>query len=230
MGPGYAFIMLVAIVAGFSVARFTQRGLQLSAIEKLGIGFGAFAGAMVGAKLPFLFVDGERFLSGAAWFSDGKTILTGLVGGYLGVEAAKWALDIRTRTGDTFVVPVAVAIAIGRVGCFYVGCCYGRPTDLPWGIVFTSVDNFTRHPTQLYESLFHACTALVFAWHGTRNVFKGNRVKLYLITYAAYRFFSEWLRPEEPIYWGFTGYQLSSLIIIALFIWLWHRDSITESE
>jgi hypothetical protein len=62
--------------------------LDLAAREKLGIGLGAFCGAMIGAKLPFVLADWEGLLTGAVWFADGKTLLCGLVGGYVGVELA----------------------------------------------------------------------------------------------------------------------------------------------
>ena len=74
----YTCIMLLAVVAAFVLSRQTQRNLGLAATERLGIGVGAFCGSMIGAKLPFLFSDWQSFLSGAAWFSDGKTILLGL--------------------------------------------------------------------------------------------------------------------------------------------------------
>lgn len=231
MNIGYACFMLTAVAAGFGISRFAQRGLPLRVGEKVGIGIGAFVGAMIGAKLPFLFGDWESFRSGVAWFSNGKTILTGLVGGYIGVEAAKWSLDIRARTGDSFVVPVAVAIAIGRIGCFYAGCCYGQPTELPWGVVFPAVDGLARHPTQIYESLFHLSMAVFFLWLAARNAFPQQRIKLYLILYAIYRFFSEWLRPEARTYGELTSYQVASVVIVALFIWLWVRDNrLTRKE
>jgi hypothetical protein len=63
---------------------------------------------MIVAKLPFLLSDWEGLLSGTAWLSHGKTIMCGIVGGYFGIEVAKWALDIRVKTGDTFAAPVAV--------------------------------------------------------------------------------------------------------------------------
>ncbi len=155
MRLGYAAIMIAAILAGGLLVRRTQQQLALSGAQKFGIGLGAFIGAIVGAKLPFLFEDWERFLDGSAWFADGKTILTGLVGGYLGVEIAKWTMGLSLKTGDTFVLPVAVIIAIGRLGCFFAGCCYGKPTNLPWGTVFASADTQPRHPNQLYEFIFH---------------------------------------------------------------------------
>ena len=89
---GYAAIMASAIATGFGLSRLTQRQLPMPAAQRLGIGFGAFVGAMLGAKFPFLFSDWKQFFDGSAWFSNGKTILTGLAGGYLGVEIAKWCM------------------------------------------------------------------------------------------------------------------------------------------
>ncbi len=217
--------MLLALIAAFALSRLSQRKLSLTWSQKVGLGIGGLVGAMTGAKLPFLFSDWDQFLSGAAWFTDGKTILTGLVGGYLGVEAAKWACEIRTKTGDSFLIPVAVAIAIGRIGCFFGGCCYGTPTELPWGIVFSQVDAIARHPTQLYETLFHLSAAAIGWWAQERNLFSGHRIKIYIACYAGYRFLSETIRPEAKIFCGCTAYQMASLLIAGLMIWLWWRES-----
>jgi phosphatidylglycerol:prolipoprotein diacylglycerol transferase len=222
----YAAIMFLAVATCAALLRRTQRQLPLTAQEKLGIGLGAFCGAMIGAKLPFLLSDWEGLLSGVAWLSDGKTIMFGIVGGYFGVELAKWILEIRAKTGDSFAVPVAISVAIGRVACFQAGCCYGRPTNLPWGVVFaTAVDNPTvpRHPTQLYETAFHALAAAGLWWLQRHSLLRGQLIKLCLITYLLYRFGSEWLRPE-PRVWGLTGYQWAALLLLPFFVWLWWRD------
>jgi phosphatidylglycerol:prolipoprotein diacylglycerol transferase len=224
MRPVHFLFMALALVTGVLLARRSQGRLPLSGLERMGVLLGGLIGAMAGAKLPFLFTDWSTFLSGAAWLSDGKTILTGLVGGYLGVEVAKWSLDIRTSTGDSFLVPVATAIGIGRIGCFFGGCCYGLPASLPWGVVFPAVDALPRHPTQLYEAVFHfAAAAIGLALERTRFL-KDNRIRVYILVYALYRFLSEWLRPEARLYFGLTGYQLASLFIAALMAWLWLRS------
>ena len=222
--------MLLALAAGFLLSRFSQTSLPLTSAQKIGLGVGGLIGAMTGSKLPFLFTDWDQFISGAAWFSDGKTILTGLVGGYLGVEAAKWAFEVKTKTGDSFLIPVAVAIAIGRIGCFFGSCCFGTPTELPWGVVFSKVDSFARHPTQLYETMFHLGAATVGWWAQQRNLCAGHRIKVYIASYALYRFASETIRPEAKIFHGFTGYQLASLLIASLMIWLWLKDKYASSE
>ena len=85
----YFLIMLAALCTCSLLLRKTQERLPLLWWQKLGIGVGAFCGAMIGAKLPFLFLDWNRFLNGSAWLSDGKTIMCGIIGGYFGVELAK---------------------------------------------------------------------------------------------------------------------------------------------
>lgn len=217
--------MAAAIFVGIVLARRTQRPLALSQREKLGIGMGAFCGAMLGAKLPFVLSDWDGLLSGAAWFSNGKTILCGLVGGYFGVELAKWLLGVRIKTGDSFAVPVAAAVGIGRLGCFHAGCCYGTPTSLPWGVVFPNVDALSRHPTQLYEAAFHLTAACVLAWLQWRGLFRGQLIKLYIMSYLIYRFATELIRPEARLWMGLTGYQWAILVLLPLFAWLWHRDA-----
>jgi phosphatidylglycerol:prolipoprotein diacylglycerol transferase len=144
------------------------------------------------------------------------------VGGYGGVELAKWVLDVRVKTGDSFGVPVAAAVAVGRLACFHAGCCYGTVTTLPWGVRFD--DGPPRHPTQLYEFAFHLSAAIGLAWLRRRGLFRGQLIKLYIIAYLVYRFFTEYLRPEPVIGLGWTGYQWATLALLPIFAWLWIRD------
>jgi phosphatidylglycerol---prolipoprotein diacylglyceryl transferase len=182
----YAAIMVAAIVVMSLLLRRTQARLPLAWWEKLGIGVGGFCGAMIGAKLPFALADWNGLVSGASWLADGKTILCGIVGGYIGVELAKWTLDVRVKTGDTFAVPVAVGVAIGRVGCFAAGCCYGTATSLPWGVRFARAgDLLARHPTQLYEAAFHLAMAGMLFLFQRRGLFRLQLVKLYIFPISA---------------------------------------------
>lgn len=217
--------MAAAVATGIWLSRRLQSPSALTSSERLGIGVGAFCGAMIGAKLPFVVADWDGFLSGAAWFSDGKTIICGLVGGYVGVEAAKWALGITVKTGDSFAVPVAAAVGVGRLACFVGGCCYGTPTELPWGVVFPSVDSLPRHPTQLYEAAFHLTMAAILWQLQRREMFRGQLIKLYILSYLAYRFATEFIRPEAQLWYGLTGYQWACLALAPVFAGLWIRDA-----
>jgi phosphatidylglycerol:prolipoprotein diacylglycerol transferase len=224
----YALVMLAALATCSLLLRRSQARLPLAWWEKLGIGLGAFCGAMIGAKLPFVLADWEGLWSGTAWLSDGKTIMCGIIGGYLGVEIAKWTLEIRVKTGDTFAVPVAVAVGMGRIACFIGGCCYGTPTSLPWGVPFLSAGDrppVPRHPTQLYEAVFHFTMAAALWSLQSRGKFHGNLIKLYILCYLAYRFATEFIRPEARIMLGLTGYQWAAVALAPLVVWLWWRDA-----
>lgn len=219
----YPAIMLLSVAVAAALGRGSQSSLGLTPSRRLGIALGAFCGAMIGAKLPFVLSDWEGLKSGRAWFDGGKTIVLGLVGGYFGVELAKWSLGIRIKTGDSFAVPVPAAVAIGRLGCFVGGCCFGKPTSLPWGLDFG--DGLRRHPAQLYEAAFHATMAVVLARMRGRGMFRGQLIKLYIIVYLIYRFFTEFLRPEPVIFAGFTGYQWAAAALVPVFVLLWARDA-----
>jgi phosphatidylglycerol:prolipoprotein diacylglycerol transferase len=85
----------------------------------------------------------------------GKTIVGALIGGLITVELMKRYIGLRTSTGDLYAIPLAVGIAIGRIGCFLTGLSdntYGTASNLPWAIDFG--DGIPRHPTQLYEIAF----------------------------------------------------------------------------
>lgn len=223
----YPLLILAAIGICSFLVRRNQKSLPLTWKEKLAIGMGGFCGAMIGAKLPFVLSDPEGLRSGWAWLAHGKTIMTGLAGGYLGVEAVKWTLAIRIKTGDTFAAPVALAVAIGRVACFEAGCCFGQPTSLPWGCRFPLApdrgEQF-RHPTQLYEVAFHLVAFAVLIVLQRRQIARGQLMKLYIVAYCVYRFVSEWIRPEPAVWQGLTGYQWAAVILIPVFVALWLVD------
>ena len=219
----YPALMGAALATGVVVSRRTQQPLGLSKWECLAIGLAAFCGGMLGAKLPFVLLDWEGFLSGTAWFDSGKTLVLGLVGGYFGVEAAKWALHIHVRTGDSFAAPVAAAIAVGRLACFSAGCCHGTVTDLPWAVDFG--DGLGRHPTQLYEFGFHLACAVILIRLQSQGLFRGQLIKLYIIAYLVYRFATEYIRPEPKLWLDLSAYQWAALLFVPIFALLWLRDS-----
>ncbi len=231
----YFVCMILATAIAARLIQHGQMRLRISASQKLGIALGALLGATFAAKLPFLLSAGPDAGVVAAWMSDGKTILWGLVGGYIGVEVAKWSLHIKVATGDTFVLPVAISIAVGRLGCLLYGCCYGVATNQHWGLRFVHAPDhgdLLRHPAQLYELLFHLCFGLLVigAKQGQSNCLQhrqpifaaahGNWMPIYMLAYSAFRFISEYWRPERRDATGLTFYQWSSLAIAMGFITL----------
>lgn len=187
-----------------------SKSYQLTDAQKWSLGLAAVFGSLIGSKLPFLLgsVQHSAFLF---WLTDGKTILAGIVGGYLAVEITKITMGIHHRTGDQFALPCAVAIGLGRVGCFFGGCCFGTQTDLPWGIGFelSGDASVLRHPTQIYEALFHFGCAIGILYLEKRNWFPRRRLVLYLGGYLIFRFFTEWIRPETIALASMTYYQIA---------------------
>jgi phosphatidylglycerol:prolipoprotein diacylglycerol transferase len=206
----------VGIVAtGLALGGVVRRALVAQTPAATGAR-GAFLGAVglvggtMAAKAPFVLADPASWTRHDAWFTDGRTLLLGLAGGYLAVEAGKRALGVRDSTGDGFAAPVATAVAVGRLSCFHSGCCSGVPTGLPWGVDFG--DGVPRHPTQLYEAAFHALAAIALVAAGRGRWWPSGLFQLYLLAYAGFRFASEPLR-GEPLVAGLTLYQWAALPI-----------------
>ncbi len=210
----YAAFMLAALAVFVLARRCLPRsaGLSLPLEKQAALGLAAFLGGVFGAKAPFVFARDADWSQAASWAADGKTVTTGLIGAYVAVEVAKRLVGVRVKTGDTFALPLALALAVGRWGCFFNGCCYGRESDLPWACDFG--DSVPRHPTQAYESLFHLTMAGVLLWLTGRGLLRTHRLQLYLIAYGGFRFLTEYLRPEPEWFAGLTFYQWVAVVLV----------------
>jgi prolipoprotein diacylglyceryltransferase len=172
--------------------------------------FGAGVGAVV-------FGTVNLWLSQQGGFA--RSIEGGIAGGILAVELYKRAAGIRIRTGARFALPLAVGVAVGRVGCFFAGIddfTYGTPTTLPWGHDFG--DGIFRHPVQLYESTAMAAFALVYAPRalGNDRFVIDNGLYLAVGYYGVQRFVWEFLKPYGTLIGPFTLFHVLSA---ALFIY-----------
>jgi prolipoprotein diacylglyceryltransferase len=241
MTPGraaYSFFMLLGFAMFVLARRVTPRLPAQAALQpwqRWALTGSALVGGFLGARVPFALaalasgtptsgVTGLWALD--VWLADGKTITTGLMGAYLGVELAKWLVGVRIKTGDTYALPLALALAVGRWGCFCYGCCHGTPTNLPWGVPFlVDGESVVCHPTQVYESLFHFGMALVLADLIRRGALVNHRLQLYLIAYAGFRFLTEFIRPEPRGLLGLTFFQLAALVLACGLAaqWVWDR-------
>jgi prolipoprotein diacylglyceryltransferase len=146
----------------------------------------------------------------------GRSIEGAILGGIIAVELYKRRAQIAARTGARFALPLAIGVAIGRIGCFLAGLddfTYGTPTTLPWGHDFG--DGVSRHPVQLYESADMVAFAIVYI----SNVRRGERFVIengfYLAVgyYAFQRFIWEFLKPYGTLIGPFTVFHLLSITI-----------------
>jgi prolipoprotein diacylglyceryltransferase len=208
----------------YFVLRRRNRADALPLETNLWLLVGCVFGAWVGSKV-LAWVESPHYYWAArgdwhVWLG-GKTIAGGLLGGWAGVEAAKALRGVTRSTGDTFVWPLAIGTAIGRLGCFFTGLddhTYGVATALPWGVDFG--DGIARHPTQLYESAFVLLLASGISIAGKFSAWPtGTRFRIYFIGYFAFRIAVEFIKPRETPVLGLSAIQLASIagILLAVF-------------
>jgi prolipoprotein diacylglyceryltransferase len=190
-------------VALYGVLR-ARHGDPVDDRARLTVLVGAAVGAALGARFLWLLGD-----------PGGKTIVGGLLGGLIGVELAKKLRGIRTSTGDLFVMPLILAICIGRIGCFLAGPedrTYGLPSDLPWAIAMS--DGVRRHPVALYEIAFLLALAPLLRLARVQ----GDRFRIFMTSYLVFRFFVDFLKPyPRPILAGLTAIQWACLAGVAYY-------------
>jgi phosphatidylglycerol---prolipoprotein diacylglyceryl transferase len=158
---------------------------------------------------------------------SGKTIVGGLIGGLIAVEWMKRTIGEKSSTGDLFVAPIALGLAVGRVGCFLGGLTdntYGTPTSLPWAVDFG--DGVPRHPTQLYESIF-ALGLFCFLMRTMRRPHRnGDVFKMFMVLYMGWRLAIDYWKPEIRI----AGLSLiqwacaATLVYYSRDVWKWIHD------
>jgi prolipoprotein diacylglyceryltransferase len=179
-----------------------RRGESLERGDRPFVVLAAVAGAIAGAKLLAWLED-----PGYVWahrgdvqtWLEGKTIVGALLGGLVGVEVCKRMLRIDRSTGDLFAIPLAVGIAVGRIGCFLTGLSdrtYGVATGWSWGVDFG--DGVLRHPTQLYEMVFLAGVLIPVLWLAARRPMRsGDEFRLFMVGYLGWRLLVGFLQPDR---------------------------------
>jgi phosphatidylglycerol---prolipoprotein diacylglyceryl transferase len=214
--PPHPFFECMAYAAPFCVYLSLRKrtGDVLSGDMRWRVIASATVGAAGGSKLLGLLESPQAF-----WHSlgSGKTIVGGLVGGWLAVEWIKRHFSVDVATGDLFAFPLAIGIAVGRVGCFLTGLAdqtYGSPTTLPWGVDFG--DGMSRHPTQVYEIVFLLGLALLLwrmmrAPHATGDVFK-----TFMIAYLSWRFVIDFFK-EDATFCKISAIQWTCLAVLLVY-------------
>ncbi|MBV8244756.1 MAG: prolipoprotein diacylglyceryl transferase, partial [Candidatus Eremiobacteraeota bacterium] len=121
----------------------------------------ALVGGLLGANLVQVAFAGQ----------PGKTIEGGFIGGYLAVVWMKRRMRIARPTGDLFALAFPAGEAIGRIGCFVGGCCYGKIAHVAWAV---HQHDAWRHPAQLYASAIAAISFVILLWLERRDVLLVN--------------------------------------------------------
>ena len=209
-----AFDVLAWVAAGAAAWWVSRSGLVPFWTPAADLAYLAavLAGAGLGAVV---FGTANLWLSGQPGFA--RSIEGALAGGILAVEIYKHARGIRVRTGARFALPLAVGVAVGRIGCYLSGLgdfTYGTPTALPWAHDFG--DGVPRHPVQLYESAAMAAFALYYLVRARRRdrFVIDNGFYLAVGFYGAQRFLWEFFKPYAPVIGPLTLFHLLSAAIV----------------
>lgn len=205
-------------------------------------------GGLVGARALYVFSYWDRDFAHQPWtdmlaiWQGGLVFYGGLIGGtsagifqVLRLRLPLW------RVADALAPGIALGHVFGRMGCLLNGCCYGCPTELPWGITYphghiTFPDSAARalsvHPAPVYESLLNLCFFAGLTWLHKRRRFDGQVFAIYIIGYAIIRSFCELFRGDysvvsDPLHGVLTPGQWTSLLTgaVGVALFLWRRSS-----
>jgi phosphatidylglycerol:prolipoprotein diacylglycerol transferase len=213
----YGFFIALGFLSGLALAirRARKEGIPFERV--IDLFFYAVLSAVLGSRALFVLINFGiyrenplqmfKLWEGGLVFYGGLLLAVGVTLGYM-----KWHRLPLWKWTDLFSPPIALGLFFGRIGCFLAGCCYGKETSLPWGVVFNDPDSLARlnvslHPTQLYEAT--GCLALFFFLRRKeeKKVFDGQIFWLFLLLYAILRFFIEAVRGDPR---GFLFHGLLS--------------------
>jgi phosphatidylglycerol:prolipoprotein diacylglycerol transferase len=204
-----------AIAFRIYLAHRKQHGDFLDTTTRWSVVAAAFIGAVLGSKLLNLAenpAETARHLHDLPYLLGGKTIVGALAGGTIAVELTKLRIGVNRRTGDLFAIPLAIGIAIGRIGCLLAGVgddTYGLPSNVPWAIDLG--DGVRRHPVQLYETAAMIALAFVLAKISSPKFAEGDRFRVFMLSYFAWRLLVDFLKPGVH-FAGLTTLQWTATI------------------
>lgn len=227
MTPLGAFFTALGFIVGGIVFYFEARKSQMATQGvALLAGIGTTAG-ILGAKLTeFVFAGWPVKVPAASILNPslgGRALFGGVLIGWLAVWIAKMRLGIKRPTGDLFALALPAGEAVGRIGCYFNGCCYGTPSNLPWSIYQHGA---YRHPTQIYSAIV-AAGLFCFLLAIRSSVKKpGDLFKFYLLGFGFTRFLIEFLRFRDHTVWGLSSMQwacMDTVIMTAISFWWRNR-------
>ena len=226
----YTWGTIVALAAFFSLfmvmRKSEKHGIKPDTI--LNVFLWIVLGALIGGKIAYVLFNLDSLTLGAlqGGFASFGSILGGLIAAAIYTKRNNinfW------KIADLIAPYIALCFAIGRIGCFLRGCCFGLPTDLPWGILYaqgslaSSVFSVPLHPTQLYESL--ACFAIAFLLFKLekrkeskkgKKLIEGSIFLIFMLLYFAQRFLIDFMRyyPAGEHLGPFTLMQIASVVVV----------------
>jgi phosphatidylglycerol:prolipoprotein diacylglycerol transferase len=208
----YGVLVATGVILGLFLARWQARKLGLDADQIWNIGIYMVLAALLGSKLSLILGDWSYYwhnpkeIFSFATLQSGGDFYGGIVFGLVFLLLYVNRQKLRfLAVADAFAAPLALGHAIGRMGCFSAGCCWGKPTTMPWGITFTNPLaaqlvgtplNVRLQPTELYGAGAELINFLFLIWLGRRRKFTGQLFAAWMILYGFERGTIEFFRGD----------------------------------
>lgn len=233
----YGVMLMVGFLSAILLSRRQARRMGLPADLPLDLGVWVMVASVVCARIMFVGLNWTYYSPRPAealyvWRQSGLSFHGGLLGGVLAGVIFSWRRGLSFWTVADMVSPgIALGYAIARIGCLLNGCCYGIPTDRPWGMRFpvlpdSRLTTGPSHPTQIYAALGSLAILALLLWARSRLTVPGRLFLLYLMLYSVLRSGIEVLRrgvTADIAFDGVTQAQVASAIIFiaALLTFMW---------
>ncbi len=226
----YGLMMVIGFVLGLWRAARVSKRYNIEPERVIDASLAALIAGIVGSRMLYLLMQVP--VDGWSVFSEIHRIWEGGLSFHGGLVAAVLAVGAYTRLkgikfltmADILAPSLAIGYAFARIGCFLNGCCYGHPTDLPWGVSFLDPVTHTltdpSHPAQLYAFIISLGIFGILTRIERLPRPAGFTFFSYLVLYSVYRFGIEFIRKgatAEVWIAGLTPAQIASLAGIVIF-------------
>jgi len=218
---GFAVALLVTVKMG------NAQGIKPQQV--MDMGFIMILSAIIGSRLGYVLInlsyyrdhpsDILKVWQGGLVFSGGLIVVALVMSWYMKHHHLSF-----WKMGDLWAPAIAIGQSIGRIGCFMAGCCYGKPTDLKWGVVFTHPQSLARplniplHPTQLYASLSGLIIFIVLMVVYAKKQFQGQVFLWFLILHSTGRLLIERFRGDDRGLIPGSDMSITQLITLLILI------------
>jgi len=231
LGPltiySYGLLVALGFLAGIGLAVWLAKKEGIPTEQILDLAVYVLLASIIGARLFYVIEFWRDFagnpISVFYIWQGGLVFFGGLLFVILAVIAyARFFKVPLFKVLDVIAPAAALGYALGRIGCFLNGCCYGIETNLPWAVKFPALSGL-RHPTQLYASLSGLLILGLLLFIFYRKKFDGQVFSLGLIFYAVYRFAIEFIRTNPRYLLGLTAAQWGSILILLIAASLYYK-------
>jgi phosphatidylglycerol---prolipoprotein diacylglyceryl transferase len=224
----YGLLIAIGFITGLIIAIRTGKRHGIDSQRIMDISFLLIISGIIGSRIAYVLMNISYYMTnplgvfklweGGLVFSGG--LLAAIIVIYFYFRHHKFNM---LQMGDIFAPSIAIGQAIGRLGCFMAGCCYGKPTSAPWSVIFTNPRsiaplNIPLHPTQLYDFLSNSLIFIIVMILSARKKFNGQVFVWFLIMHSVARLLIERFRGDDRGLFPGTGWTMTQFMAILILL------------